>query len=304
MSRIIGSRSVHATTEDGEPVLNTEFLIEWKDGHEPSWILATAIAADVVAEFETPWWNAAKKADEKALADLLADTSISRDPDAVDSDGRTALHFVAGLGSEGCVRVLAAAGADLNRRERSGGGLTPLHMAAGYARPAAVKSLIESGANPEISDDIGRTPLDLAREVLAKTPKANPATFARRIALEASIKEMESAVFEFAEVEQVIEARGYNDKKEFLVQWKDGGREWVKARWVAEDLIQDYEAGLEYGVAEAVIGIRREDEGKVEYLVKWVDTEEATWEPVENVDPDLVQEFERKQEAETSLHLN
>uniref|UniRef100_A0A453J3B3 Chromo domain-containing protein n=1 Tax=Aegilops tauschii subsp. strangulata TaxID=200361 RepID=A0A453J3B3_AEGTS len=32
-----------------------------------------------------------------------------------------------------------------------------------------------------------------------------------------------------------------------------------------------------------------------EYLVKWVDTEEATWEPAENVDAELVQEFERQQ---------
>lgn len=305
MNRIIGSRSVPVADDEEGSLVTTEFLIEWKDGHAPSWVPAAGIAADVVAEYETPWWTAAKKADDAALSALLSDPATARDPDALDSDGRAALHFVAGLGSEACIRLLAGAGADVDRRERSGGGLTPLHMAAGYARPAAVKALLELGADPEAGDDRGRTAMDLAKEVLAATPKANPATFARRLALEAAIRELEAAVYEFAEVEQVLEARGDGERKEFLVQWKDGGdREWIRAKWVAEDLISDYEAGLEYGVAEAVVGVRRADgaagdgaeERKVEYLVKWVDIEEATWEPVENVDPVLIQEFERKQQ--------
>jgi signal recognition particle protein len=31
------------------------------------------------------------------------------------------------------------------------------------------------------------------------------------------------------------------------------------------------------------------------HLVKWVDIEEATWEPAENVDAELLQEFEQRQ---------
>ncbi|KAI4996412.1 hypothetical protein ZWY2020_051218 [Hordeum vulgare] len=52
-------------------------------------------------------------------------------------------------------------------------------------------------------------------------------------------------------------------------------------------------AAKELEKAEAGGGRRRG--WQVEYLVKWVDIEEATWEPAENVDAELVQEFERQQ---------
>ena len=55
-----------------------EYLIEWKDGHAPSWVPADFIAKDVVAEYETPWWTAAKKADESALKNIL-DSDDGRD---------------------------------------------------------------------------------------------------------------------------------------------------------------------------------------------------------------------------------
>ena len=65
--------------------------------------------------------------------------------------------------------------------------------------------------------------------------------------------------------------------------------------------MNDFEAGLEYAVAEAVVDKRQaatamaEGEERWEYLVKWVDIVEATWEPAENVDAELVQEFEQRQ---------
>lgn len=268
-----------------------EYLIEWKDGHEPSWLLADFIAKDVVAEYESPWWTAAKKADEAALRGLV-EADDGRDIDAVDGDGRTALLFVSGLGSEPCVRLLAEAGADLNRRDNSSG-LTALHMAAGYVKPGVVKLLVELGADTEAEDDRRRTPLDLAKEILKATPKGNPMQFPRRLGLEAVVRELEAAVYEYAEVEELLEKRGKGQNLEYLVRWKDGGdNEWVKAAFIAEDLIGDFEAGLEYAVAEVVAAKRVGDEGKMEYLVKWTDIEDATWEPEENVDADLIREFE------------
>lgn len=278
---IIGSRALD---------VSMEYLIEWKDGHAPSWVPADFIAKDVVAEYETPWWTAAKKADESALKNIL-DSDDGRDVDAVDSDGRTALLFVAGLGSEPCVKLLAEAGANLDHRDRSGG-FAPLHMAAGYVRPGVAKLLLDLGADPEVTDDRGRTALDLAREILKATPKGNPMQFGRRIGLEGVVRVLEGAVFEYAEVQEIMERRGKGENLEYLVKWKDGGaNEWVKAKFVAEDLIGDYEAGLEYAVAEAVIGRRVGDEGP-EFLVKWADLDEPTWEPQENVDPELVKAFE------------
>lgn len=281
---IIGSRAL-------EGGAGMEYLIEWKDGHAPSWVPSDFIAKDVLAEYETPWWTAARKADESALKILIA-SNDGRDIDAVDSDGRTALLFVAGLGSEPCVRLLAEAGANLDHRD-NGGGLSALHMAAGYVRPGVAKLLLELGADPEVTDDNGRTPLDLAREILKATPKGNPMQFGRRIGLEGVVRVLEGAVFEYAEVQGIIERRGKGENLEYLVTWKDGGaNEWVKARYVAEDLVRDYEAGLEYAVAEAVVGKRVGDDGKNELLVKWADLDEPTWEPEENVDPQLVNAFE------------
>ncbi|KAI5315171.1 hypothetical protein L3X38_044347 [Prunus dulcis] len=288
VDKIIGSRAL----EGGKGM---EYLISWKDGHAPSWVPSDFIAKDVVAEYESPWWTAAKKADESALSQLIAAEDDWRDVDAVDGDGRTALIFVSGLGSEQCVRVLAEAGADLNHRD-NGGGLTALHMAAGYVRPGVVKLLVELGADPEVEDDRGRKPLDLAKEVLRTTPQGNPMHFARRLGLESVIRELEGAIFEYAEVQELLEKRGKGDRVEYLVKWKDGGdNEWVNAKLIDEDLVRDFEAGLEYAVAEGVVGKRVGDEGTMEYLVKWTDIDEATWEPEENVDPDLIKEFEEAQ---------
>ncbi|KAG7978373.1 hypothetical protein I3843_05G079500 [Carya illinoinensis] len=285
VNKIIGSRALEGGT-------GMEYLIEWKDGHSPSWVPSDFIAKDVVAEYETPWWTAAKKADEAAFQRLISAEEDLRDVDAVDPDGRTALIFVAGLGSEPCVKLLAEAGANIDHRDNSGG-LTALHMAAGYVQPGVVKQLLELGADPEVEDDKRRTPLDLAKEILRVTPKGNPVQFARRLALERVIRVLEEAVFEYAEVEEIMEKRGKGDNLEYLVKWKDGGdNEWVKAGLIGEDLVRDYEAGLEYAVAEGVVGKRVGDDGKMEYLVKWTDMEDATWEPEENVDSDLIKEFE------------
>ncbi|KAJ4715897.1 signal recognition particle 43 kDa protein, chloroplastic [Melia azedarach] len=287
VSKIIGSRALEGGT-------GMEYLIEWKDGHAPSWVPQDFIAKDVVAEYESPWWTAAKKADEMALKELI-EAEDGRDIDAVDSDGRTALLFVSGLGSEQCVRLLAEAGADLNYRDNSGG-LTALHMAAGYVKPGVVKLLLELGADAEVEDDRSLTPLELAKQILRVTPKGNPMQFARRLGLETVIRNLEEAIYEYAEAQEILEKRGKGDQVEYLVKWKDGSdNEWVKAGLIGEDLVRDYEAGLEYAVAEGVFGKRVGDDGKSEYLVKWTDIDEATWEPEENVDPDLIKEFEESQ---------
>lgn len=272
-----------------------EYLIEWKDDHSPTWVPSDFIAKDVVAEYETPWWNAVKKADEEALKKIVEDSDDGRDVDAVDEEGRTGLLFVSGLGSEQCVKILAEAGADLDHRDNAGG-LTALHMAAGYVRPGVAKLLIDYGADPEIEDNRGRTPLALARELLKVTPQLQ---FARKLGLESVIKVLEGASYVFAQVEEILERRGKGEYLEYLVKWKDGGdNEWVKAAFVAEDLVRDFEAGLEYAVAECVMDKRVDDDGKKEYLVKWTDIEEATWEPVENVDPELIKGFEEGSEKQ------
>ncbi|XP_074286414.1 signal recognition particle 43 kDa protein, chloroplastic [Silene latifolia] len=296
VNRIIGSRvSVLSPT-------TMEYLIEWNDGHAPTWVPSNFIAADVVSDFETPWWSAAKKADVDALQRVISsdvESGFDRDPNAVDSDGRTALHFVSGLGSEACVRLLVDSGADVDKPDATGG-MTALHMAAGYARAEAAAALLAAGADPEAEDAKGRTALDIAREILAMTPKGNLMQLGRRLGLEKVIGVLEGEVYEYAEVEAVLEKRGKGENVEYLVKFRDGGEnEWVKPGLIAEDLVTDFEQGLEYGEVLGVFGKRVGDEGKVEYLVKWVDIEEPTWEPLENVDPDLINEFELSQQVKS-----
>jgi signal recognition particle protein len=66
-----------------------------------------------------------------------------------------------------------------------------------------------------------------------------------------------------------LDKRGKGDHLEYLVKWEDGGdNEWVKVGLIGEDLVRDYEAGLEYAVAKRVVGKRVGDDGGREFLVK------------------------------------
>ncbi|KXZ42883.1 hypothetical protein GPECTOR_113g295 [Gonium pectorale] len=73
---------------------------------------------------------------------------------AVDENRRSALHFAAALGSVECTKLLLEAGADPDLQDREG--FTPLHMAAGYMHTGSMTALLEGGANPEIKDSKGR----------------------------------------------------------------------------------------------------------------------------------------------------
>ena len=58
------------------------------------------------------------------------------------------------------VQVLLAAGAELEVRDE--GGLTPLHLAARNENSAVIQALIDAGADPKVRDESGRTPLHRA----------------------------------------------------------------------------------------------------------------------------------------------
>ncbi|VFQ95057.1 unnamed protein product [Cuscuta campestris] len=103
VNRIINSRAA----EGGRGM---EYLIEWRDEHPPTCIPSDLIAKDVVAEYEIPWWTGVKKAGESSLRELLNAGDGGRDADAVDEDGRTALLFVSGFGSEDCLVLLGDSG--------------------------------------------------------------------------------------------------------------------------------------------------------------------------------------------------
>lgn len=86
-----------------------------------------------------------------------------------DVNGRTCLHFCAGNGLNNLVRELAMKGAVLDQQDLLG--FTPLHMAAGYKRSTCVRSLLDLGADANITANDGRLPVEIAEELLERTPK-------------------------------------------------------------------------------------------------------------------------------------
>lgn len=274
----------------------TQYLIEWKDEHLESWEPQANIASDLVAEFETPWWQAAKKAEDQKLKELLE--YEGRDVNSIDENGRTALFFAAGLGSEKCVKFLLEEGADVHWKDQDG--YTALHIAAGYVHTSVVKALLEFGADPEQEDNKGRSSLLLAQELLQRTPRTNPMQFARRMALDQIVKLLDEATYDDVEVEKILDKRiDAKGVTEYLVKWSDNSEEsWEPAINIGEDLIKDYEEGLEYGIAERIVE-KREVDGKPEYLVQWADSAQDTWEPVENIADEIIAEFENQQKVES-----
>lgn len=58
------------------------------------------------------------------------------------------------------VEFLCEKGADVNKGQRS----SSLHYASCFGRPGIAKVLLKHGANPDLRDEDGKTPLDKARE--------------------------------------------------------------------------------------------------------------------------------------------
>ena len=115
------------------------------------------------------------------------------------------------------------------------------------------------------------------------------------------VKVLDEAVFEDVAVEKILEKRvGAKGITEYLVKWSDSSEDsWEPAVNIGEDLVKDYEEGLEYGIAERILE-KREVDGKPEYLVQWADTEENTWEPLENIADEIIAEFENGQNGASS----
>ena len=82
------------------------------------------------------------------------------DPNALDKDRQTPLHYAAMNGQREIAELLTEQGADPNVSDRDG--QTPLHYAATFGYKEMVQLLIESGADLNAADRGGRTPLDFA----------------------------------------------------------------------------------------------------------------------------------------------
>eukprot|EP00898_Chlorokybus_atmophyticus_P000796 jgi/Chlat1/1717/Chrsp127S01940 len=172
--------------------------------------------------------------------------------DKRDANGRTALHYASGIGSKDCVRALLDAGADVSVQDKDG--YTPLHIAAGYVHTGAVTELLAAGADPELADVAGRSALDLAQGLLDRLPKDNPLQFAKRMALAEVVRLLDEAVFEEVEVTAILDKRVGEEEGEK----KEGDN----------------------------------SKTEVEYLVRWSDGSEDSWEPASSIDEAIIRDFE------------
>lgn len=103
----------------------------------------------------------AERGDELAVARLLA---LGEDPNRKDDLGLTALHGASKKGHSKIVSLLLAAGAETDARALAWKGEAPIHYACKYGHADVVEILLSNRANPTITSQDGRTPLQYAQE--------------------------------------------------------------------------------------------------------------------------------------------
>jgi len=118
--------------------------------------------------------------------------------DAVDSKGRTALHYNCAGGSAQAVHYLLQHGATVDLLDRSGS--TPLHWAARYGHAPIVRLLLESKAHPDYQNSMGDTAMHEAAALGLVEPlqwlvlaKANPTLRNRESRTPAEVAERASS---------------------------------------------------------------------------------------------------------------
>jgi signal recognition particle protein len=110
---------------------------------------------------------------------------------------------------------------------------------------------------------------------MLNTP-ATTVTFARRSVLESVAKTLEQYVFEEVPPSVIKGYRTEDGEQEYLVEWMDEFSDcWVFARDISDDIIEDFESGLEYAqVSKAyvppshLLGLSKDHAGNRLYLVK------------------------------------
>lgn len=77
------------------------------------------------------------------------------------------------------------------------------------------------------------------------------------------------SLYEEVEPKSILDVRKNEDgTRDFLVQWADGAEDsWVAESYLAEDVIEDYEQGLEYAEAECIVEMKRKGDAR-QYLVR------------------------------------
>lgn len=115
-------------------------------------------------------WNDPNNDDYSALIEAVVHNKpeivemllkAGADPNSQDNIRISALHLCSSKRSRyECFKALMKYDVNINIQNR--GGQTPLHWAVNWNNSKVVKDLIEAGADPFITDDMGQIPLDKA----------------------------------------------------------------------------------------------------------------------------------------------
>lgn len=114
----------------------------------------------------------ASKAGELEAVEAALD--LGANPNGQDLLGHAAIHFAVGDHHRHLIKPLVEAGADVNL-QAGGTGYAPLHMAARSGDAKTCLLLMAHGADANLKDDLGRTPIELALRELAHEHEHAPA---------------------------------------------------------------------------------------------------------------------------------
>merc|ERR1719353_2650875 len=113
-------------------------------------------------------------------------------------------------------------------------GRAALHYSAGIGSEEAVALLLANGADPDVEDSAGRSASALVEDLKANMP-GGPLNYQRRAALDAVETVMLKNLYEEALPRRILDTRRVDLRSEYLVEWEDGPEpEWIKAEHVAE----------------------------------------------------------------------
>ena len=111
-------------------------------------------------------WRSPKDESPLMMASLKGETEIVRKLIARDADvnktGWTPLHYAATGGHVEIIQILLDEYAYIDAESPNKS--TPLMMAAKYGTPAAVKLLLEAGADPRLRNELGLSAIDFAQQ--------------------------------------------------------------------------------------------------------------------------------------------